>query len=63
MAASSESAFFRTSNTSAEVLEAAMVLQRSGVSVAEIAGQTVGRMPLTTLRLWGRVLQLSLIHI
>ena len=48
---------FRTSNTSAEVLEAAMMLQRSGVSVAEIAGQTVGRMPLTTLRLWGRVLQ------
>jgi phosphoesterase RecJ-like protein len=48
---------FRTSNTSAEVLEAAMVLQRSGASVAEIAGQTVGRMPLTTLYLWGRVLQ------
>ncbi len=47
---------FRTSNTTPEVLEGAMCMQRAGAHLAEIVRRTLNRMPFSTLRLWSAVL-------
>ena len=47
---------FRTSNTTPDVLEAAMHLQRAGAELAETVSRTLNRMPFSTLRLWSSVL-------
>ena len=47
---------FRTSNTSADVLEAAMRLMRAGADLAAITEQTLNRRPFSAMRLWGLVL-------
>lgn len=47
---------FRTSNTSADVMEAAMRLMRGGASLPEITAQTLNRRPVRELKLWGLVL-------
>src|SRR5690606_17861474 len=47
---------FRTSNTTPEVLEAAMCMQRAGADLSDIVRQTLNRMPFSTLYLWSRVL-------
>jgi phosphoesterase RecJ-like protein len=47
---------FRTSNTTPEVLEAAMHLQRAGANLAETVQHTLNRLPFSTLPLWSRVL-------
>lgn len=47
---------FRTSNTTPEVLEAAMLLQRAGADLAQIVQRTLNRLSFTTLLLWSRVL-------
>ncbi len=47
---------FRTSNTTPEVLEAAMLLQRAGADLSQIVQRTLNRLPFTTLLLWSRVL-------
>ncbi len=47
---------FRTSNTDANVLEAAMRLMRGGADLASITAQTLNRRPLSLLKLWGQVL-------
>lgn len=47
---------FRTSNTTPEVLEAAMHLQRAGANLAETVQRTLNRLPFSTLPLWSRVL-------
>ena len=47
---------FRTSNTTPEVLETAMYMQRAGADLAEIVRRTLNRMPFSTLRLWSAVL-------
>ena len=47
---------FRTSNTTPEVLEAAMCMQRAGADLSDIVRQTLNRMPFSTLHLWSRVL-------
>ena len=47
---------FRTSNTTPEVLEAAMRLQRGGADLAAIVQRTLNRLPYRTLRLWSLVL-------
>ena len=47
---------FRTSNTTPEVLEAAMCMQRAGADLSDIVRQTLNRMPFSTLQLWSAVL-------
>ncbi len=47
---------FRTSNTSADVLEAAMRLMRAGADLAAITEQTLNRRPFSAIRLWGLAL-------
>lgn len=47
---------FRTSNTTAEVLEAAMRLIRGGADLATITQRTLNQRPLGVLKLWGMVL-------
>lgn len=47
---------FRTSNTTPEVLEVAMHLQRSGANLSDIVQRTLNRMPYDTLRLWSLAL-------
>lgn len=47
---------FRTSNTDAAVLEAAMRLMQSGVKLAEIVARTLNRREFGTFRLWGEIL-------
>ena len=47
---------FRTSNTDADVLEAAMRLMRGGAKLADITAQTLNRRPLNQVKLWGTVL-------
>jgi bifunctional oligoribonuclease and PAP phosphatase NrnA len=47
---------FRTNNTNAHVLEAAMRLVRGGADLPSITAQTLNRMPYHVLKLWGRVL-------
>lgn len=47
---------FRTSNTTPEVLEAAMHLQRAGANLAAIVQRTLNRLPFSTLALWSQVL-------
>jgi phosphoesterase RecJ-like protein len=47
---------FRTSNTTPDVLEAAMHLQRAGANLAETVGRTLNRLPFSTLPLWSQVL-------
>lgn len=47
---------FRTSNTTPEVLEAAMHLQRSGANLADTVRRTLNRAPFSTLPLWAAVL-------
>jgi len=47
---------FRTSNTTAEVLEAAMRLIRAGADLATITQRTLNQRSVATLRLWGMVL-------
>ena len=52
---------FRTSNTTAEVLEAAMRLIRSGADLATITQRTLNQRSIAVLRLWGMALsQMSL---
>jgi phosphoesterase RecJ-like protein len=47
---------FRTGNTTPDVLEAAMRLQRGGASLTDIVARTLDRLPFSTLRLWSLVL-------
>lgn len=47
---------FRTSNTTPEVLEAAMRLQRAGANLATTVQRTLNRLPFSTLALWSEVL-------
>ncbi len=47
---------FRTSNTTAEVLEAAMRLIRGGAELATITQRTLNQRSLSVLKLWGMVL-------
>jgi phosphoesterase RecJ-like protein len=47
---------FRTSNTTPDVLEAAMRLQRAGAELPAIVQRTLNRLPFNTLRLWAPVL-------
>ena len=47
---------FRTSNTTPEVLEAAMRLQRAGADLATTVRRTLNRLPFSTLPLWSSVL-------
>lgn len=47
---------FRTSNTTAEVLEAAMHLIRGGANLATITQRTLNQRSLSVLKLWGMVL-------
>lgn len=47
---------FRTSNTTPEVLEAAMRLQRAGANLAATVQRTLNRLPFSTLPLWSQVL-------
>ncbi|MBK8048421.1 MAG: bifunctional oligoribonuclease/PAP phosphatase NrnA [Anaerolineales bacterium] len=47
---------FRTSNTTPEVLEAAMRLQRAGADLSMIVQRTLNRMPFSALQLWSLVL-------
>jgi phosphoesterase RecJ-like protein len=47
---------FRTSNTTPDVLEAAMLLQRAGADLSQIVQRTLNRLPFATLLLWSRVL-------
>lgn len=47
---------FRTSNTTPEVLEAAMRLQRAGANLASTVQRTLNRLPFSTLSLWSHVL-------
>lgn len=47
---------FRTSNTDARVLQAAMRLVDGGGNLAQIAEQTLRRRPYSVLKLWGLVL-------
>lgn len=47
---------FRTSNTDANVLEAAMRLMRGGAKLADITAQTLNRRPFSQVKLWGSVL-------
>lgn len=47
---------FRTSNTTPEVLEAAMCLQRAGANLSEVVRKTLNRLPFSTLPLWSAVL-------
>ncbi len=47
---------FRTSNTTPDVLEAAMRLQRAGAELAAIVQRTLNRLPFNILRLWALVL-------
>ncbi|MCB0063751.1 MAG: DHH family phosphoesterase [Caldilineaceae bacterium] len=47
---------FRTSNTNAAVLEAAMRLVQSGVNLADIVAHTLNRREYNIFRLWGAVL-------
>jgi phosphoesterase RecJ-like protein len=47
---------FRTSNTDARVLEAAMRLMEGGADLATITQQTLNRRPFSTIKLWGLVL-------
>jgi len=47
---------FRTSNTTPDVLEAAMRLQRAGAELADIVQRTLNRLPFSTLHLWALVL-------
>lgn len=47
---------FRTSNTTPEVLEAAMRLMRGGADLAAITGRTLNRRPFSLIKLWGKVL-------
>lgn len=47
---------FRTSNTTPEVLAAAMRLQRGGANLTDIVARTLDRLPFSTLRLWSLVL-------
>lgn len=47
---------FRTSNTTPEVLEAALQLQRAGANLAVTVQRTLNRLPFSTLPLWSRVL-------
>ena len=47
---------FRTGNTTADVLEAAMRLIRAGADLADITEQTLNRRPFSAIRLWGLVL-------
>ncbi len=47
---------FRTSNTTPDVLEAAMRLQRAGAELPAIVRRTLNRLPFSTLHLWALVL-------
>lgn len=47
---------FRTSNTDANVLEAAMRLMQGGADLAAITAQTLNRRPFSLVTLWGSVL-------
>jgi phosphoesterase RecJ-like protein len=47
---------FRTSNTTPDVLEAAMCLQRAGANLSEVVRKTLNRLPFSTLPLWSAVL-------
>jgi len=47
---------FRTPNTDADVMEAAMRLMRGGADLAEITGQTLNRRPYRALKLWSLTL-------
>lgn len=47
---------FRTSNTTPEVLEAAMRLMRGGADLATITGRTLNRRPFSLIKLWSLVL-------
>lgn len=47
---------FRTSNTDANVLDAAMRLMRGGADLAAITAQTLNRRPHSLIKLWGSVL-------
>jgi phosphoesterase RecJ-like protein len=47
---------FRTSNTDAAVMEAAMRLMQSGVKLADIVARTLNRREIATFHLWGQVL-------
>jgi len=47
---------FRTSNTDAAVMEAAMRLLHSGIKLSEIVARTLNRREFTIFRLWGQVL-------
>ncbi|MFO7632319.1 MAG: bifunctional oligoribonuclease/PAP phosphatase NrnA [Caldilinea sp.] len=47
---------FRTSNTTPDVLEAAMLLQRAGADLAQVVQRTLNRLPFSTLHLWSLVL-------
>lgn len=47
---------FRTSNTNAAVMEAAMRLMQSGVKLSEIVAHTLNRREFNVFRLWGSVL-------
>lgn len=47
---------FRTSNTDAAVLEAAMQLMQSGIKLSEIVAHTLNRREFDIFRLWGSVL-------
>jgi phosphoesterase RecJ-like protein len=47
---------FRTSNTGAEVLEAAMRLMQGGANLTTITQRTVNRRPFSLIRLWGLIL-------
>ncbi len=47
---------FRTSNTDAAVMEAAMRLMQSGVKLSEIVARTLNHREFGTFRLWGQIL-------
>lgn len=47
---------FRTSNTTADVLGAAMRLMQGGADLATITQRTVNRRPYSVIKLWGQVL-------
>ena len=48
---------FRTANTTAEVLQAALTFVRAGASLPLVARNTLDRRPVAALRLWGAALQ------
>ncbi len=47
---------FRTPNTDADVMEAAMRLMRGGANLAEITAETLNRRRFRSIKLWGSVL-------